>query len=208
MSKCGVCGGARRAGTGGRATLIDAAGRLRAVIACASCRERAIVLVAMPPATVVERPSDDADVVKVLRGLARKLRGVARADTLPTAAVFGSRLDGFDYSGLLKRDGLEQAADIAEAWARERAARQPVDEPDESIVLAGWVCKTCRTWNSDEKEKRDMCRHCAGPRVVESNVSHAVACEKGDANRRCALAGDHDGPCYFVPRILPARISR
>ena len=139
--------------------LLDAAGQLRTVIACASCHERAITIVAMPPPTFTLVDSDDTDVKKVLRGLAKHLRNLAKV----------SHTDG---GTLLYRDGLEQAADFADAWASERAARNPDDTSDSPIVMQGWVCKTCKAWNGDEKERRETCRVCAGPRAVENNVSH------------------------------------
>jgi hypothetical protein len=162
MSKCAVCAKPRRTGTGGRAQLLDAAGQLRTVIACASCIDRSITLVTSPPPTFKLVDSDDSDVKKVLRGLAKHLRSVAELGALTT-----------DHMCL--RDGLEQAADFADAWADERAARKPDATSDAPIVMQGWVCKTCRAWNGDEKEeRRETCRVCAGPRVVESNVSHVV----------------------------------
>jgi len=168
MSKCAVCAKVRRTGTGGRAMLLDAAGQLRTVIACASCLERSIVIVAPPPPTFQLVESDDSDVKKVLRGLAKHLR--------QRAILTNAQTDGVPW---LYRDGLEQAADFAEAWASERAARKPDNGllSDAPIVMAGWVCKLCKTWNGDEKKRRSTCRVCAGPRAVENNVSHVDAPE-------------------------------
>lgn len=36
-----------------------------------------------------------------------------------------------------------------------------------TIELAGWTCARCGTWNSDEKERRDDCRHCAEIRPIQ-----------------------------------------
>ncbi len=162
MSKCAVCGHARRTGTGGRADLLTADGRLRTVLACRSCIDRAITIVTAPPPVFTTVESDDADVKKVLRGLAKHLRLVGKAYVASSSDPdFRHGLDAFD-----------RAADIADAWADERAARKPDATNDSPIVMQGWVCKTCRAWNGDEKERRETCRVCAGPRTVGSDVSH------------------------------------
>jgi hypothetical protein len=162
-ARCTVCGNPKRSGTGGRVLYVDAAGQTRTVIACAKCMARSLVLVTAPPALERTIESDDSDVHKVLRGLARHLRNLAK---VPRSVDVGD-------DPPLWRDGMVQAADFADAWATERAARKP----DESIVMAGWVCKTCRAWNSDEKERRETCRVCSGARFVESDVSHIPQCK-------------------------------
>jgi hypothetical protein len=169
MSKCAVCGKARRTGTGARAQLLDAAGQLRTVIACAACIDRSITIVASPPPTFTLVESDDSDVKKVLRGLAKHLRNIGRAYQASSS----------DPAFKHGRAALDRAADFAEAWADERAARRPDSTNDAPIVMAGWVCKLCKTWNGDEKERRETCRVCAGPRAVENNVSHVDAPELG-----------------------------
>lgn len=152
--------------------LLDAAGQLRTVIACASCLDRSITIVTSPPPTVTTIASDDSDVKKVLRGLAKHLRTIAkmRNDTADQ-----------ENAGSCWRDGLEQAADFADAWADERAARKPDATNDAPIVMQGWVCKTCRAWNGDEKERRETCRVCAGPRTVGADVSHVAASAETNA---------------------------
>lgn len=81
-------------------------------------------------------------------------------------------------AGIEGPDGWEECLDHDGA-ARVELARirptspNPSDGSENPIVMNGWVCKTCATWNSDEKERRTTCRRCAGPRVVEANVSHA-----------------------------------
>jgi len=201
MSKCGICGKARRVGSGGRALLLDSAGQLRTATACAACLERSIRLVALPPPTTTTIESDDSDVKKVLRGLAKYIRMVAKLEYGQSTVIL--RGEGFDVDvieklselAVLKRDGLEQAADFADAWADERAARKSDATNDAPIVMRGWVCKTCKSWNGDEKERRETCRVCAGPRAVENNVSHVVAqcaCESKTAGR-CDLREGHDG---------------
>jgi len=197
MSKCGICGKARRVGSGGRALLLDSAGQLRTATACAACLERSIRLVALPPPTMTTIESDDSDVKKVLRGLAKHLRNMGK----------GRPFDAGGANHPCFRDGLEQAADFAEAWADERAARKPDATNDAPIVMRGWVCKTCKSWNGDEKERRETCRVCAGPRAVESNVSHVVSpneplmCETRAWDhasnpprfKRCLLRENHEG---------------
>jgi hypothetical protein len=143
--------------------LLDAAGQLRTVLACRSCIDRAITLVTPPPPVFTTVDSDDADVKKVLRGLAKHLRRIGKTKTEAS--------NGY-VQDMTWRDGLEQAADFADAWADERAARKPDATNDAPIVMQGWVCKTCRAWNGDEKERRETCRVCAGPRTVGSDVSH------------------------------------
>jgi len=164
MSKCAVCGKPRRTGTGGRAEFLDAAGQLRAVLACKSCLDRAITIVTAPPPTFTLVESDDTDVKKVLRGLAKHLRNMGKA-------YEASSPDPEFKAG---RDAFERAADFADAWASERAARNPDNTSDSPILMQGWVCKTCAAWNSDEKERRETCRVCAGPRTVGSDVSHVA----------------------------------
>jgi hypothetical protein len=183
MSKCSICNKHRRTGTGGRAMLLDAAGQLRTVLACAGCLERSIRLVALPPPITTTIESDDSDVKKVLRGLAKRLRNTGKA------YAASSPDPQFQYG----RAAFDQAADIADAWADERAARMPDATNDAPIVMQGWVCKTCRAWNGDEKERRETCRVCAGPRTVGSDVSHV------DEQMMCAVrVHDHanDPPRY------------
>ena len=117
-----------------------------------------------PPPTFTLVESDDTDVKKVLRGLAKHLRNMGKA-------YEASSPDPEFKAG---RDAFERAADFADAWASERAARNPDNTSDSPILMQGWVCKTCAAWNSDEKERRETCRVCAGPRTVGSDVSHVA----------------------------------
>lgn len=132
MSKCGVCHKPRRTGTGSQAKLLSATGELRTVIACATCAKRGALVIAPAPPTFTTVESDDADVVKVLRALAKQLRTFARmAFILDPTSKQQDALIELGEIAMLKRDGLEQAADIAEAWAKERAARKAVDAPEQ-----------------------------------------------------------------------------
>ena len=160
--------------------LLDATGQLRTVIACASCLDRSITIVTAPPPVFTTVESDDADVKKVLRCLAKHFRNVGLA--------YQASSEDPDFRG--GRAAFEQAADLADAWAEERAARKPDDTTDSPIVMRGWVCKACRAWNGDEKERRETCRVCAGPRTVGTDVSHV------DEPEPCGKAAPFDGHLY------------
>jgi hypothetical protein len=111
VSACGVCGNARRRGAGRRVYVLGPEpGKVRAVIACASCAGRSVTLAVAPLATENGRKAlvldaAEKDVRTVLRGIAKRLRGLARIEG-PAQM------------------GLEQAADIVEGAAKNEASRR------------------------------------------------------------------------------------
>lgn len=122
--RCRICGGAVRKGSGSMVYAALEPGELTRVRACVGCAKRAIVL-SFPTAPAPEKPTLDAeerDIREVLRRLARHLRGLAKATTirrdksLPSTPTF----DTFAAAAL----SLEQAADIADAWAARPEARR------------------------------------------------------------------------------------
>ena len=123
MSKCGICGRPRRTGTGQQARFLTSEGEIKSVIACASCVSRGIVVIAPMAQVATTVPSDDADVVAVLRGLARQFESYRSAYAR----------DKPELTDLEQRvcETWNTCADVARAWANERAARKPLDEPTE-----------------------------------------------------------------------------
>jgi hypothetical protein len=129
-ARCSVCGEPRRSGTGGRCEFVNEAGVIRSVLACARCVARSVRLVTAPPATERTVQSDDSDVRAVLRGLARHLRGLGKA-------YAASSVDPAFAAG---EEAFNRAADIADAWAKERAARSPESTETNDRTLPALVC--------------------------------------------------------------------
>jgi hypothetical protein len=85
--------------------------------ACNTCVRRGVLITTMPRATpaLMKAPldADEKDVREVLRRFARHLRGLAKG-------MHGTqdRLTlGIDHKIDEQADGIDQAADIADAWA-------------------------------------------------------------------------------------------
>jgi hypothetical protein len=120
MASCGICGKARRTGSGGRVVVLED-GELRSALACAECMGRGVVLTT-PPAnlpTLTKAPldADERDIRAVLRKLANHLRGIAkakRADHERTTQI----------SARGKFDDFDTCADIADGWAARPQVRR------------------------------------------------------------------------------------
>lgn len=110
MSTCGICG------KGVRKTNLVAllyGGAITNKRACTECVRRGVLVTTMPHVRA-EKPAvldaEERDVREVLRKLARHLRGMSTAQ---------KRMDA-----VLTAEGLDQAADIADAWASRPEARR------------------------------------------------------------------------------------
>jgi hypothetical protein len=132
VSACGVCGVPRRRGSGGRVFVLGPdPGQIRSVIACGSCARRSVAIAIAPLSSEnvrkgVKLEADERNIRFVLRGLARHLRGIAKAmrNVLPPEGSKETHFVPSRISDERHADGLEQAADIANAWAENHAARQ------------------------------------------------------------------------------------
>lgn len=90
-------------------------GNIRCTLACAGCVKRGIILTTPTPTptpTLTKAPLDaeERDVRGVLRKLARHLRGLAK----------GQKQMDAEFTA----EGLEQSADIADAWAARPQVRR------------------------------------------------------------------------------------
>lgn len=108
-----------------RAKLLAADGELHSVLMCVECSNRSIVLVTRPAGDPLGVKADltpqEVETREVLRALARHLLRMAKA----YRAVLPGQLaiDGQLSHDAFRVVGLETAADVAEAWAANPAAR-------------------------------------------------------------------------------------
>lgn len=123
MSKCSVCGNATRKGARERMHVLSSDGEIRRVLACVACFKRSITIVtaANAPTKTATLDADERDVREVLRKLARHLRGLARAQR---AACDRPDPNDVHHEEHGPDEGLDQAADIADAWAARPEARR------------------------------------------------------------------------------------
>jgi hypothetical protein len=128
VSACGVCGQPRRRNSARRVFVLGPkAGEVRAVIACASCARRSVVLAVAPFSSEPERKrvtldAAERDVRVVLRSFARKLRKLAMVRRDQARAEVEGSPAFCEFMG--KVDTYNTAADMAESWASNPSVRQ------------------------------------------------------------------------------------